>query len=677
VAPTKFLNNSGTDTFWGRILGNGGDWFELVVIQDHLDLRGWRTIVSDNAGALVTTLTFSNASILSDLRSGTIITISADLPSDVSYNPYGGDWWINLRAGTSGDGLYISNLSFSISQTNTQITILDATGAVAFGPAGEGINPASGIGNDEIWKLQEDPGPTTTPFANYQDGTTSTFGSANLWSGGAGVQSLSALRNPVVVSCTTAGQCADANPCTDDACVGGHCQNTANTASCDDGNACTSGDTCANRVCGSGATVPGCCFGDCECNDGNACTEGDSCQAGACAPGAAVSCDDGNVCTYDACNPTSGSCVATTSGACGIGGTVYYYRDDDGSGSEPSAKVVPNVGIDRTQDAVADATTDENGSYALGGVSGDLTVTTVPKFGSPRASDHNDGISSFDASVIGRAAAQLLTLSPNQAIAGDVTGDGTISAFDASFVGRFAAGLVDHFDVATAHGSDWAFLRCDAYAFPGAPGCAPPAHVFAPIAQPESGRNFFAILYGDVTGNWSPAAGLAASARASSPEERAAVMADRQASERVVREVAATAPRRAGAGPAGLSLSGWNAGLAAGKRRQLTIDARDADGILGLDLKLRFDPSRVAIVAVSAAGIGSGANVAHSERSGTCRIAAYGVVPLSGSGPVLQVTVEALKPLGPQAPLGLTGLANEGRIPLVIGGRHAMEPSAR
>jgi hypothetical protein len=190
---------------------------------------------------------------------------------------------------------------------------------------------------------------------------------------------------------------------------------------------------------------------------------------------------------------------------------VYYYRDDNGSGSEPSLKVVPNVGIDRTQDATADATTDGGGSYAFAGVAGDVTVTTLPKYGTPRASDHNDGISSFDASVIGRAAAQLLTLSPNQIIAGDVTGDGTISAFDASLVGRFSAGLIDHFDVATANGSDWAFLRCDAYAFPGAPGCGPPAHAFTPIAQAESGRNFFAILYGDVTGNWQPAAAFTAS----------------------------------------------------------------------------------------------------------------------------------------------------------------------
>jgi hypothetical protein len=44
---------------------------------------------------------------------------------------------------------------------------------------------------------------------------------------------------------------------------------------------------------------------------------------------------------------------------------------------------------------------------------------------------------------------------------------------------------------------------------------------------------------------------------------------------------------------------------------------------------------------------------------------------------VLQVTVQALKPLGPQSPLGLTGVANEGRIPLTVGGRHALEPDAR
>jgi len=67
-------------------------------------------------------------------------------------------------------------------------------------------------------------------------------------------------------------------------------------------------------------------------------------------------------------------------------------------------------------------------------------------------------------------------------------------------------GLVDHVPVATATGSDWLFLRCDAYAYPGPPGCVPPLHDFTPIGGIESNLGFYAILYGDVTGNWLPAA---------------------------------------------------------------------------------------------------------------------------------------------------------------------------
>lgn len=39
--------------------------------------------------------------------------------------------------------------------------------------------------------------------------------------------------------CTNDTQCGDDDPCTDDVCSAGHCVNTNNTASCDDGNACT------------------------------------------------------------------------------------------------------------------------------------------------------------------------------------------------------------------------------------------------------------------------------------------------------------------------------------------------------------------------------------------------------------------------------------------------------
>ena len=502
VLPTRLLANNGTDTYWGRILGNGGDWFELVVVQDHLDLRGWQVVVADNAGTIVTTLAFTSAPILSNLRSGTILTVATDLASDVSYDPAAGDWWINLRAGASGDGLYISNVSFSVSQNSTQITVKDASGAVVFGPAGEGIAPPSGIGNDEVWKLEENPTPQTTAYASYHDGTSSSFGSPNLWNGGISVQDFGALRQTVAGLCSTNADCADANPCTDNVCVSGHCQDAPNTAPCDDGQACTTGDACSNYRC-AGQPDPSCCASDCDCDDGLVCTA-DACVGGACvhnAASAAVVCNDGDTCTVDTCS--AGQCEH--GGICAISGWVRYYRDDEAS-LEPSAKPVPAVGIDVDQDGGADAVTFTDGTFAVSDLSGDLSITPLPKLGSPRASDANNGITSLDASLIGRAAASLVTLSPNEGLAADVTGDGTISALDASYVGRYAVGLVDHVPVATATGSDWLFLRCDAYAYPGPPGCVPPLHDFTPIGGIESNLGFYAILYGDVTGNWLPAA---------------------------------------------------------------------------------------------------------------------------------------------------------------------------
>jgi cysteine-rich repeat protein len=124
--------------------------------------------------------------------------------------------------------------------------------------------------------------------------------------------------------------CDDKNPCTDDTCdPKSGCKQVNNIAACSDGNACTTGDTC-----GAGQCVPG---KKSECDDSNPCTtdscdkttgkcvfdgtphEGDpcdadqsvctvadKCKAGKCEPGAKKSCDDGNVCTEDTCNPNTG-----------------------------------------------------------------------------------------------------------------------------------------------------------------------------------------------------------------------------------------------------------------------------------------------------------------------------------------------------------------------------------
>ena len=79
---------------------------------------------------------------------------------------------------------------------------------------------------------------------------------------------------PVQPACTPAA-CADADPCTVDA--------------------CDHAGVCTHTVVADGA----------PCDDGNACTTGEACFADRCI-GSPVSCDDGNVCTTDTCDPASG-----------------------------------------------------------------------------------------------------------------------------------------------------------------------------------------------------------------------------------------------------------------------------------------------------------------------------------------------------------------------------------
>ncbi|MBZ5640113.1 MAG: CotH kinase family protein [Acidobacteriia bacterium] len=695
VLPTKYLKNNGSDSYFGTAMGNGGDWFELVVVQDHLDIRGWKVLVKDNNvnyGPLV----FTDAAILSDLRSGTIITVAADVPSNVSYDPAGGDWWISLRAGASGDGLYISAVPFSVSQQNSQITILDASGALAFGPAGEGISPISGIGNDEVFKLQENPGPSATPFStNYAAGSTSTFGTPNSWSGGSYSQDFSVLRSVVPGPCSTDAACNDANPCTDDACVGSRCQNTPNAAACDDGDPYTTNDACANRVC-RGEAAAGSCVSDCDCDDGstcttdscvsrgcvnslapegtrcddaNPCTVADACAAGVC-QGAPMNCDDLDACTTDSC--TTGGCSHAVNGVCGIAGSVRYYRDGAGV-AEPSSKPVPRVDIDMTQDQVAEVCTDDAGEYSVGDQYGSVTCSTLRKFGSPRASDHNDAITSFDATFIARNAVGLTTLSGNQRIAADVSGNGEVSSYDAAKVAQFAVQLLDHFEVATATGSDWRFLRCDHYTDAGYQDCGAPVYVHPRLTGTVT-DDFYAILYGDVSGNWS-----AGASRAVSAEEMAA-SEDRVEAERLrlsgARRASPPTPTRL----ALLTLTGWHQPLPAGAQRTVTVGLRNGDGIEAFDLRITYDPARVAILDVHTVDLGNSFTLAQNGTPGAYRCGMYAVSPIRGSGALLSITVQARQSLAATRPFSVDAKANEGRIPLkaplgdVVPGRNHIRP---
>ena len=106
---------------------------------------------------------------------------------------------------------------------------------------------------------------------------------------------------------------------------------------CDDGNACTLGESCGDGVCAGGAptncndgnpctddycdTGTGCVHlenGD-PCDDGNVCTTADTCGGGICVAGPGLDCEDENQCTTDVCDSQIGCVYADTVGECDDG----------------------------------------------------------------------------------------------------------------------------------------------------------------------------------------------------------------------------------------------------------------------------------------------------------------------------------------------------------------------
>ena len=125
-------------------------------------------------------------------------------------------------------------------------------------------------------------------------------------------------------SIPTEGTClADADPCTDDVCIAGKCVGVPSVTVCQIGSICVPGGVtsdanpcliCAPNVDATTWTV----LDGVGCDDGNACTTLDTCKNGGCF-GALVECNDGSGCTYDSCDPFAGCVYAPITGACDDG----------------------------------------------------------------------------------------------------------------------------------------------------------------------------------------------------------------------------------------------------------------------------------------------------------------------------------------------------------------------
>jgi hypothetical protein len=225
----RFAPAYSQDSFFGRLAGNGGDWFELVVTGDGgpgtVDLRGWRIEIATGAPVPfipADVVVLSNHTFWAAVPAGTILTFiennsaKGGLDSAISKidRSAGQGWrWTNIwigdaryidlaaSSGFTHDPLSGDTSGISIDESATQFRIRDAAGGAVFGPAGEGVAPLSGVSATEVFELEGDPHPQVRPtdlatadppLPGYDDGASgSTFGAPNLYDGNTRIQDFS------------------------------------------------------------------------------------------------------------------------------------------------------------------------------------------------------------------------------------------------------------------------------------------------------------------------------------------------------------------------------------------------------------------------------------------------------------------------------------------------------
>ncbi|MGH9870399.1 MAG: S8 family serine peptidase [Candidatus Polarisedimenticolia bacterium] len=329
-------------------------------------------------------------------------------------------------------------------------------------------------------------------------------------------------------------------------------------------------------------------------------------------------------------------------------GMVRYYRDA-ALGTEPGSIPVALVSIRLTgtgPSVPATTSTLAAGTYTLAGKRLGETYAVTPA----KTADFQSGVTSYDAALNAQDVVGLITLSPAQLLAADVSGNGRNTAFDSALIAEMAVGSLGRFPVATMMTSDWFALPVPAPALnqmtvaPSPSTGVAGAIGYAPLVQDVAGQDFLAGLFGDVSGNWpSGAPGFTSGGTASL-------------------QGPSTPPR---------FVLGDLEG-ATGSIVQVHLAAEGIEGAIAVDLDLRFKESVLRPIAVApgtaAAGFTLNANLATPGRA---RIGLFSASPLKAPGTLAVISFEIVGRPGSQSVLKLSGLADEGRIPVSSSTAHA------
>ena len=318
-----------------------------------------------------------------------------------------------------------------------------------------------------------------------------------------------------------------------------------------------------------------------------------------------------------------------------ISGAINY-------GTATGLKPVPGVTLTVTGALSTTSITDNAGNYLLPNLgSGPYTVT-------PTKSGAINGISSLDASLVAQSVAGVITLTPNQLIAADASGNSAVTSFDASLIAQAAAGVPNSGLTGT-----WKFT--------------PATRAYPTLSGNLTGQNFDAILVGDVSGNWSPPAGPV------SPASQAAAQASRVTE---LRETETPVTKRAA-----VALHTTTGAPGASVTLPITVGELTGLKITAYDLTLSFDPSVLQLLSapVETSGtLSAGLSVVvNNATPGQIVISAFGAQALSGAGTLLHLKFNVIGATGTSSALRWHSFVfNEGEVSVqLIDGRFTVNDS--
>lgn len=182
-------------------------------------------------------------------------------------------------------------------------------------------------------------------------------------------------------------------------------------------------------------------------------------------------------------------CVQAGSQRCRISGYVLHYTN---SNPVAGAKVILSSGL---RDTIS---SDETGFYLF-----DRLLCTLNDTVCADADRYpSQGVTGYDAALVAQSAVGMISLSPMQRIAGDVSANCAVTAYDAALIAQNVAGLAP-----VLPAGPWIFIP-EKETITDANWCSPPLCLtHTPLAMDRDGQDFVAVPVGDVSGNWNPAEG--------------------------------------------------------------------------------------------------------------------------------------------------------------------------